>query len=36
MMYYQWIVAALGVIVVYMLLAYLWAWWTGRHDKGGR
>lgn len=30
MMYYQWILAALGVIVVYMLLAYAWMWWTGR------
>jgi hypothetical protein len=30
MMYYEWIVAALGVVVVYMLLAYAWAWWKGR------
>ena len=29
MMYYEWI-AALLVIVVYMLLAYLWVWWKGR------
>ncbi len=30
MMYYQWIMAALGVIVVYMLLGYAWVWWTER------
>ncbi len=30
MMYYEWIIAALLVIVVYMLLGYLWAWWKGR------
>lgn len=33
MMYYQWIVAALAVIVVYMLLAYAWAWWNERKPK---
>jgi hypothetical protein len=31
--YYEWIIAALGVIVVYMLLGYAWAWWSER--KGG-
>ncbi len=30
MMYYEWIMAALGVIVVYMLLGYAWLWWTAR------
>jgi len=30
MMYYEWIMAALGVIVVYMLLGYAWVWWTER------
>ncbi len=30
MMYYEWIAAALLVIVVYMLLGYLWMWWKGR------
>lgn len=30
MMYFQWIAAALLVIVVYMLLGYLWLWWTTR------
>ncbi|GBE43920.1 hypothetical protein BMS3Bbin10_02003 [bacterium BMS3Bbin10] len=29
-MYYQWIVAALGVVVVYMLLGYGWALWVER------
>jgi hypothetical protein len=32
-MYYEWIVAALGVIVVYMLLAYAWAWWSERKRR---
>ena len=30
MMYYEWIAAALLVIVVYMLLGYLWMWWKSR------
>ncbi len=30
MMYYEWIMAALGIIVVYMLLGYAWVWWTER------
>ena len=30
MMYFEWIVGALGAIVVYMLLGYLWAWWSER------
>lgn len=30
MMYFEWIMAALGVIVVYMLLGYAWVWWTAR------
>ncbi len=30
MMYYEWIIAALGVIVVYMLLGYAWTWWSER------
>ncbi len=30
MMYYEWIMAALGVIVIYMLLGYAWVWWTER------
>ncbi len=29
-MYYEWIMAALGVIVIYMLLGYAWVWWTER------
>lgn len=33
MMYYEWILAALGVIVAYMLLGYLWAWWTERKKR---
>lgn len=33
MMYYQWIVAALGVIVAYMLFGLVWAWWTQRRGK---
>ena len=33
MMYYEWIFAALGVIVAYMLLGYAWAWWTQRRDS---
>lgn len=32
-MYYEWIAAALGVIVVYMLLGYVWVWWTARRKK---
>lgn len=34
MMYYEWIVAALGVIAAYMIVGYLWAWWRRRqgHD----
>ena len=30
MMYYEWIMVALGVIVVYFLLGYAWLWWTTR------
>ena len=26
MMYVEWIMAALGVIVIYMLLGYAWMW----------
>ncbi len=33
MMYYQWIAAALGVIVVYMLLGYGWVLWSKRREK---
>lgn len=33
MMYYQWVVAALGVIVIYMVAAYVWAWWTKHRDN---
>jgi hypothetical protein len=33
MMYFEWIMAALGVIVVYMLLGYSWVWWTTRKGK---
>ena len=32
MMYYEWIIAALGVIIVYMLLGYAWARWRARRD----
>jgi hypothetical protein len=32
MIYYEWIIAALGVIVVYMLLGYAWAWWGDWKD----
>lgn len=30
MMYYEWIAAALGIVVVYMLAAYAWDWWRRR------
>jgi len=30
MIYFEWILAALGVIVIYMLLGYAWAWWNDR------
>ncbi len=30
MMYVEWVIAALGVIVIYMLLGYAWVWWTER------
>jgi len=30
MMYYEWVLAALGVIVIYMLLGYAWTWWNDR------
>ena len=30
MMYVEWIIAALGAIVAYMLFGYLWAWWSER------
>lgn len=33
MMYYQWVVAALGVIVIYMVAAYVWAWWRKHRDN---
>lgn len=33
MMYFEWIMAALGVIVVYMLLGYAWVWWTAQEWK---
>lgn len=33
MMYYQWIVAALGVIVIYMVAVYVWAWWIDKHRE---
>jgi len=36
MMYFEWIMAALGVIVVYMLLGYAWVWWTAREWKPKR
>lgn len=32
MIYYQWIIAALGVIVVYMLLGYGWVWWKVQRE----
>lgn len=35
-MYYEWIVAALGVIVAYMLLGLLWAWWKERRGQNGK
>ena len=31
-MYYEWIIAALGVIVVYILLGYAWTWLSERKD----
>ncbi|MCH8240365.1 MAG: hypothetical protein IIB62_10020 [Proteobacteria bacterium] len=34
MLYYQWIVAALGVIVIYMLLGYGWVLWSKRRKAG--
>ena len=33
MLFYQWIAAALGVIVVYMLLGYGWAVWVDRRAE---
>jgi hypothetical protein len=33
MMYFEWIMAALDVIVVYMLLGYAWLWWMAREWK---
>ncbi len=35
MMYVDWIIAALGAIVAYMLLGYVWAWWSDRRAPGG-
>jgi len=32
MLYLDWIMAALAAIVVYMLLAYAWAWWSERDN----
>lgn len=33
MLYLDWIMAALAVIVVYMLLGYAWAWWSERGER---
>ncbi len=33
MMYFEWIIAALGVIVVYFLIGYAGVWWTARQRK---
>ncbi len=33
MLYYQWIIAALSVIIVYMLMGYGWLWWRARKQE---
>ncbi len=36
MMYFEWIIAALGVFVVYFLLGYAWLWWTARRTPASQ